>query len=144
MLVCSHCEKPCGARITSSLDTTTCSEAATVTNSAGKLACKEPPPANADGLPEGTYLGSCNGCTLSSDGTLSCTACTDGAGKMHASSLALADCNLTSITNEQGSLSCEPEAPRQLSEEAAAAAETVKVSVQPDGTQTATGGHEEL
>ena len=63
----------------SSLDTNTCSEAATVTNSAGKLACKEPPPANAEGVPQGTYLGSCNGCTVAND-VLSCTQCGDGAG----------------------------------------------------------------
>lgn len=115
VLSCSHCEKPCGARIQTSLDTTTCSEAATVTNSAGHLACKEPPPANADNLPDGTYLGSCHGCTLS-DGTLSCTECVDGAGKRQSSTLALAGCDLTSISNEQGSLSC-TSAPRQLDEQ---------------------------
>ena len=66
----------------SNLDTSTCSEAATVTNSAGKLACKEPPPANAEGVPQGTYLGSCHGCTVTSN-VLSCTQCGDGAGTQH-------------------------------------------------------------
>ena len=146
ILSCSHCEKPCGARVASSLDTNTCSEAATVTNSAGKLACKEPPAANAEDVPQGTYLGSCHGCTVVGD-VLSCTQCGDGAGAQHASSLALDSCDRTTVVNEQGALACTPP-PRQLGD----TAESVAPSPEPTETgapaREASGsqanGHDEL
>lgn len=90
-----------------------------MTNSAGKLACKELPPPNAEGVPQGTYLGSCHGCTVRSveyvGELLSCTHCGDGAGTQHAASLALDACDLTTIVNEQGALACTP-SHRQLSQ----------------------------
>jgi hypothetical protein len=101
-----------------------------VTNSAGQLACKPPPPQNAPDCPTGTYLGSCNGCTVADD-VLSCLECTDGAGKKHATTLRLDTCDLSTISNEQGSLSCAPR-PRELAEDSQApAAEPAESKPEP-------------
>ena len=65
VLTCSHCEKPCGARVHSRIETTSCPDGAGITNRAGVLACKEVAGAtNADGVPEGNYLDSCQGCAV--------------------------------------------------------------------------------
>ena len=119
-----------------------------MTNSAGKLACKEPPPPNAEAVPQGTYLSSCHGCSVRSYehvGTLlSCTQCGDGAGTRHAASLALDACDLTTIVNEQGTLACTPP-PRQLNQ----AGEAGEAAPSPETTQTEAparkaSGHDEL
>jgi len=60
-------------------------------------------PTNGDNLPDGTFLGSCHGCTVT-ETTLSCSACLDGAGASHPSSIPLANCY--EFGNEQGSLVC--------------------------------------
>lgn len=129
----------------SSLDTSTCSKAATVTNNAGKLACKEPPPANAEGVPQGTYLGSCYGCTVA-DRVLSCTQCGDGAGTQHATSLALDPCDLMTIVNAQGTLACTPPS-RQLSEAGVAVPSPEPTEAEAQARETGgsqTDGHDEL
>ena len=129
VLACSHCEKPCGARIPSRLDTSSCTDGSTVTNSAGKLSCKPPPPINAPDVPTGTYLGSCNGCTVTDD-LLSCSECTDGAGNKHATSLRLDTCDVSTISNEQGSLSCALR-PRELAEERQGSAQPAEPVPEP-------------
>ena len=116
ILTCSHCEKPCGTRVLSTLDVTSCGDAA-ITNKAGVLACKEALPANAADVPECSYLGSCPGCSLAG-AVLSCSACLDGAGKAHASSLDVGDC--LNVGNNQGALEC-VQAGRRASEAAEAA-----------------------
>jgi len=104
-LTCSHCEKPCGARVASSIDVASCN--GVITNAAGKLSCKA---SNSVDVPAGSYLGSCFSCTV--DGTLLACVCLDATGLAKESQLNLADCHEGSISNEQGGLHCtsEPDA----------------------------------
>ena len=112
----------------------TCSEGASVTNNAGTLKCKESLPPNADNVPDGSYTGSCHGCTVSDD-ALSCS-CFNGAGDAFPTTLAL-PCAGT-IGNAEGQLRCE-EPERRLDEAGGTGytpeAETEAVAVEATGEQ---------
>lgn len=104
MLTCTHCAKPCGARVESVLQLSSCGEDQTVTNVAGILKCKELRPENAADVPEGTYLTSCYRCQLNG-GILACT-CLNGAGDAFETSLPLGGCQPGTAVNEEGNLVC--------------------------------------
>lgn len=137
----------------SQLDTSSCPNGSTITNRAGALACKRAPGAiNEDGLPEGSYMNSCQGCKLegmSANGEpkqlLSCAKCADGSGKDKAASLLLTGCDLATVGNEAGVLTCDrpagaDEAAAQREAEAKAQAErgaTVAASAQEAAARAA-------
>jgi hypothetical protein len=98
--------------VESVLQTSSCSEGATVTNDAGSLKCKEALPPNAVGVPEGSFTDSCHGCTLDAS-VLACT-CFNGAGATFATTLDL-PCEGT-IGNAEGTLRCEEPPERRLGE----------------------------
>ena len=153
VLTCSHCEKPCGARVHTRLDTSECSEGSTVTNKAGRLACKPPDGTpDANGLPAGTYLNSCDGCSIAGE-TLSCSSCTDSKGKLAAASLVLTGCDLATIGNEDGLLVCvrppqddEASPPATEAPSGAPEAATLKTAIDDLEKQRPTDqpGHDEL
>ena len=62
------------------------------------------------GIPEGSYLGSCEGCRLEDGGRrLVCTHCGDGAGRRVESSIAAGSCGPDEqLGNLRGRLACEP------------------------------------
>lgn len=102
----------------SRIDTSSCPDGAGITNRAGVLACKEVAGSiNANGVPEGNYLDSCQGCAVTG-GTLTCAKCSNGSGKETASSLALDYCDLATISNQMGQLTCTEK--RRLAEQASA------------------------
>lgn len=91
-LSCSHCTGTDGAHHASSIALSTCSaEGQQVGNSDGQLACEDPQPADdgdagadgrrleelepnaEEGLPSGSYLGSCGGCKLEDEVRAVCT-----------------------------------------------------------------------
>ena len=63
LLECSHCTKPCGAKVISQILIADC-VGGTIGNNAGTLDCSTPANAHADDIPDGTYKGSCEGCRL--------------------------------------------------------------------------------
>lgn len=129
-LSCSHCTGTDGAHHASSIALSTCSaEGQQVGNSDGQLACEDPQPADdgdagadgrrleelepnaEEGLPSGSYLGSCGGCKLEDEGaTLSCTQCRASDGSVKQAAIPVASCNptISVIGNSDGSLACEP------------------------------------
>ena len=104
VLTCTHCEKPCGARVESVLLASSCGPSTEITNDGGALKCRERLPPNADDVPSGSYLGSCYGCA-SQSGVLSCT-CFSSARAAVPSTLELAGCAAGSIGNSDGVLQC--------------------------------------
>ena len=120
----------------SRIDTTSCSDGVGITNKAGVLVCKEVAGAtNTDGVPEGNYLDSCQGCAVT-DGTLTCAKCSNGASKETASSLVLDNCDLATISNQMGQLTCVWLAEkRRLAEESSA--ESSPPSSAPDSSRIA-------
>ena len=83
-------------------------------NAGGELNCDTP--ANADGIPEGSYLGSCGGCSLAKLPTtelpgnvLTCTHCKMGDGQLHESNIDTSECHQEThqIGNSDGRLVCE-------------------------------------
>ena len=92
----------------SSIDTATCGDEL-ITNRAGMLACKQ---SHQPGLPQGSYLESCEGCLLQA-GTLACTACRNAAGGEAASELRDATA-CASIGNADGHLECQDNERRRL------------------------------
>ena len=67
-----------------------------------------PPPPNADGIPEGTYLGSCHGCALVG-GELVCQQCVSSVGDRLKSAIAVDACAEEEVIgNRDGALACEP------------------------------------
>mmetsp|Transcript_20682 Transcript_20682/g.39309 ORF Transcript_20682/g.39309 Transcript_20682/m.39309 type:complete len:93 (+) Transcript_20682:327-605(+) len=73
-------------------------------NHDGILVCDDALPPNDEGLPLGSYIFSCHGCSVK-DGTLRCSACLDGTGVRHRAETALAGC--CSIGFKDGSLHCD-------------------------------------
>eukprot|EP00927_Polykrikos_kofoidii_P076190 TRINITY_DN7298_c0_g1_i1.p1 TRINITY_DN7298_c0_g1~~TRINITY_DN7298_c0_g1_i1.p1 ORF type:complete len:987 (+),score=85.23 TRINITY_DN7298_c0_g1_i1:50-3010(+) len=74
---------------------------------------RDVPKPNGPGIPDGTYLGSCGGCSLRHDQgrfpQLSCTHCHASAGASVASTLSLQQCPPPrSVDNLDGELSCSP------------------------------------
>jgi hypothetical protein len=82
-----------------------------------KKAQEAPEQPNAPGLPVGSYLGSCTGCSLTDNGaTLSCTQCRDTRLARHVSFIALDACDDGDVIgNHNGVLACEPK-PTPLAE----------------------------
>lgn len=104
-LYCSHCLKPSGKYVVSTLqDVSKCAEGFGIFNQDGKLVCDEALPANTDSLPEGSYIFSCHGCTVT-DRILKCTDCIDGVGTRHHSEMELRGC--CEVGNEAGKLVCD-------------------------------------
>eukprot|EP00435_Cladocopium_sp_Y103_P031164 s2296_g7.t2 len=68
---------------------------------------KEKPQPNQEGLPPGSYLNSCRGCSMSGK-TLTCTHCRLPGSPSLQSSLEPESCPLPQINNIQGRLQCEP------------------------------------
>lgn len=68
-------------------------------------------PANAEGIPEGSYSGSCGGCTLTGD-SLACSHCMGTDGLHHESTILVSSCVEPQVVgNSDGSLACEDPAP---------------------------------
>jgi len=101
-LLCSHCRKPCGAQVQSSISISSC-ESRTFSNSAGHLICDEPALSNSDNIPLGTYSNSCNGCSVTEE-ILSCSQCRSPDGLLHASQVNFSNCE--GIENDNGILLC--------------------------------------
>ncbi len=102
--MCSHCPKTCGTRVESRIAVADCSAFG---NSGGQLICDAP--ANADGIPAGSYTDSCGGCAIDGD-VLSCSHCSGTDGGHHASTLAVSSCDAADgqqIGNSDGQLACE-------------------------------------
>ena len=119
MLSCTHCPKGCGSQVpTNKIAVDSC---AAFGNAGGQLVCDTP--GNEDGIPDGTYAGSCGGCKLEG-ATLSCSHCNDGAGGHKASSFETGACKV--IGNANGELACEdkPEGEEEATAAADAAAPT--------------------
>ena len=107
LLHCTHCDDSADVQVEARLDLRTCEKAGRevrVANNKGTLEC-EVLPANADGLPEGSFAGSCHGCRVS-DGELHCSNCKDGSGMTHCTSLSNLDA-CAHIGNSNGELVCE-------------------------------------
>ena len=121
----------------SRIETTSCPDGAGITNRAGVLACKEVAGAtNANGLPEGNYLDSCQGCAVTG-GTLTCAKCSNGSGKETASSLALDSCDLATISNAMGQLTCVWLADKRRLAEEASGESSPPSSSAPDSSRKA-------
>lgn len=103
-LICSHCPKSCGTYVETSIGLNDC---ASFGNSGGALVCDAP--ANAAGIPTGSYSGSCGGCSLdAAQSLLTCTHCNDGTGTHVQSSIAVNSCvGGQVIGNANGVLACE-------------------------------------
>jgi tetratricopeptide (TPR) repeat protein len=71
---------------------------------------------NQEGIPEGTYLGSCKGCSLSADGeTLTCTHCLATNTRPRQASIGARSCAAGDVIgNSDGRLACEPVAAAAL------------------------------
>ena len=108
LLRCTHCPKTCGTRVESSIAVEAC---AAFGNSGGQLICDAP--ANGEGIPAGSYTGSCGGCTMDDAGeTLTCTHCTGADGAHHSSSLSVHSCGEgEQLGNADGQLACESTEP---------------------------------
>eukprot|EP01051_Picozoa_sp_SAG22_P018645 SAG22_NODE_3199_length_1861_cov_1.425085_2_plen_192_part_00 len=90
-------------------------------NSGGELVCDTP--ANAEGIPEGSYTGSCGGCTADG-GSLTCTHCQATDGSQRESTLAVGSCAEGEVIgNADGALACEDPAaePAAAAEDASGA-----------------------
>mmetsp|Transcript_6099 Transcript_6099/g.7495 ORF Transcript_6099/g.7495 Transcript_6099/m.7495 type:complete len:169 (-) Transcript_6099:254-760(-) len=108
MLQCSQCPKPCGAVVRSNIVHIDACEA--FGNNAGKLVCDTP--SNEEELPDGTYLGSCEGCRLTDgeggNAVLSCSACKNTKGGTDESDFTiLSEGGCKVIGNDDGRLVCE-------------------------------------
>eukprot|EP01105_Mastigella_eilhardi_P026447 TRINITY_DN7678_c0_g1_i1.p2 TRINITY_DN7678_c0_g1~~TRINITY_DN7678_c0_g1_i1.p2 ORF type:complete len:121 (-),score=31.81 TRINITY_DN7678_c0_g1_i1:206-568(-) len=69
-------------------------------------------PVNDEGLPPGSYLGSCGGCHMNDDATLlQCSLCINGAGEYVSAEADLLACN--AFANNDGKLECDPAIGRQ-------------------------------
>lgn len=66
------------------------------------------PPPNEEGIPDGTYTGSCFGCKLQAgnEGTLECAQCTKPCGAKVESTIEISSCAGKDISNDAGSLAC--------------------------------------
>ena len=71
------------------------------------LSASEAPKPNSPGLPLGSYLDSCQGCSLHQD-TLTCTHCNMHNTAPASSALVVASCAGAPVDNIQGSLRCSP------------------------------------
>ena len=69
---------------------------------------KDRPEPNGEGLPDGSYLGSCRGCRLTSKDVLACSHCRLPGSPSMASSLDLSTCWILEVNNIHGQLQCEP------------------------------------
>ena len=100
VLKCTHCVKPGGALQESSISANECyGPDKDIGNRRGRLKCVEKdrpaPSANEDGLPAGSYIGSCLGCSLSGEQAaqeLRCSHCPDNDGDMVESAMRLGSC----------------------------------------------------
>jgi len=100
-------------------------DGANIYNHDGRLTCKEPLPPNAEGLPDGSFAGSCHGCSVKEgENVLECTACLDASQDRHSSTISLIGCNY--FGNDQGKLTCEqqPNADEGAQPEAESSTET--------------------
>mmetsp|Transcript_157754 Transcript_157754/g.278502 ORF Transcript_157754/g.278502 Transcript_157754/m.278502 type:complete len:129 (+) Transcript_157754:349-735(+) len=79
------------------------SEGLGIFNHDGKLVCEDTLPEHVGALPEGSYIFSCHGC-FAKKGTLTCTACLDGKGDRHRTSIPLEGC--CEFGNGAGKLQC--------------------------------------
>jgi len=71
---------------------------------------RDVPKPNGPGIPQGSYLGSCRGCSLSNAGaTLSCTHCEVPGSPSDRSEVILTPCGGRAINNIHGELQCDPE-----------------------------------
>jgi hypothetical protein len=119
-LSCTHCPKGCGSKVpTNKVTVASCPDG--FGNSNGKLICDTP--GNQDGIPEGSYSGSCGGCKLEGS-ALSCSHCSDGAGGHKASTFEVkaGDAACKVIGNANGVLTCEDKAAAEEEAKAADAA----------------------
>jgi len=103
VLSCSHCTKPCGAKVLSNLVLADCPEGSVIGNDQGALVC---PPAHGEDIPDGTYKDSCAGCAVS-EGTLTCTTCAraEGTPPTQEASFVLGTCER--VGNTDGQLVCD-------------------------------------
>jgi len=119
-LSCTHCPKGCGSKVpTNKVAVASCPDG--FGNSNGKLICDTP--GNQDGIPEGSYNGSCGGCKLEGS-ALSCSHCSDGAGGHKESTFEVkaGDAACKVIGNANGVLTCEDKAAEEEEAKAADAA----------------------
>lgn len=103
---CSHCPKACGTVVEATLrGVSHCMlPMRNIFNHDGKLVCEEALPLNDEGLPLGSYIFSCHGCSVE-EGTLTCSACLDDVGKRHRTNIAVAGC--CSFASVDGVLQCD-------------------------------------
>lgn len=105
-LYCSHCPQSCGKRVPAMLKHVSeckASKGLGIFNHDGKLVCEDALPENVGALPEGSYVFSCHGC-FAKKGMLKCTACLDGVGDRHHTSIPLEGC--CEFGNSAGKLEC--------------------------------------
>ncbi|KAL7560969.1 hypothetical protein ACA910_022453 [Epithemia clementina (nom. ined.)] len=100
-LFCKNCPKSCGSFVSSEVSVAACES---FSNNNGTLVC-ETLSEEAQSLPQGTYLGSCDGCSMQSNGMLRCTACKNSEGGTSASTVDVTGCS--TVGNNDGRLVCE-------------------------------------
>eukprot|EP00930_Biecheleria_cincta_P005737 TRINITY_DN10667_c0_g1_i1.p1 TRINITY_DN10667_c0_g1~~TRINITY_DN10667_c0_g1_i1.p1 ORF type:complete len:650 (+),score=80.68 TRINITY_DN10667_c0_g1_i1:243-1952(+) len=105
MLACKHCRDKDGRQHTTSYDASRCVAPASLHNENGMLTCQGVP--NGPDLPEGGYLGSCQGCYLRK-GVLGCSHCRSTSGQQLESLLLMSECSAkgAEIQNSDGTLWC--------------------------------------
>jgi hypothetical protein len=106
---CSHCRDCEGATRPAAYVLSRCPSPGMMTNDCGIIKCHNME--NAQNIPAGGYAHSCEGCKLTTDGTvLSCSHCGTADGRQIETSLALAACPASqgSPDNSDGRLVCKP------------------------------------
>eukprot|EP00301_Raphidiophrys_heterophryoidea_P012445 c18984_g1_i1.p1 GENE.c18984_g1_i1~~c18984_g1_i1.p1 ORF type:complete len:154 (+),score=30.81 c18984_g1_i1:129-590(+) len=112
VLICSHCQKPCGARVASSIEVASCG-GRDIGNQGGTLVCTDASQKaenNAD-IPAGGYRDSCGSCAVDAAGQLTCL-CQRLDYSWSNSALNINDCTI--VANKDGQLACEDPTEEEL------------------------------